>query len=242
MATQLTLVNNILRRLRENEVDSVADNAYSKLIAQFVNDAKNDMEDINYEWSVYVTEVDTTILGDSSTRTYDLTETNDRSFLLRDKDDDRLPCAYDITSGSISQLYDVASKVLKRERALAGNPSSTDTAPKVFSIVSDSDGRGWTLEVLWASSEAKSWRSYWYIPQADLALDGSDDNTEIKLPARPIEMQALFYAYNERGEEMGEPNGLAFERAKMAIAAALEMDMQVQKKSEEIDIKREEML
>ena len=84
MATQLTIVNNILRRLREDEVTSVADNSYSKLIGQFVNDAKADIEDVNHEWSAYVTSYDTTILADGSTRTYDLTSTNDRSWLIRE--------------------------------------------------------------------------------------------------------------------------------------------------------------
>ena len=240
MADQVTIVNNILRRLREDEVNSVADNVYAKLIAQFVNDAKDDMEDINYEWSVYVNEVDTTILADG-TRVYDLTETNDRSWLIRDYQEDRLPAAYDITTESVNQLFDMPSKELKRQRAL----SITDNQivrPAAFAIVADADGRGWSLELLWGADNARSWRSYWYIPQANLALDGSANNTEIKLPRRPVEMRAMYYAYNERGEEMGEPGGIAWERSVSAIAAALETDMQVQKKSDEIDIKREETL
>jgi hypothetical protein len=55
-------------------------------------------------------------------------------------------------------------------------------------------------------------------------------------------MRAIFYALNERGEEMGEPGGVAWERSRNAIAAALENDMQVQKKSDEIDITNLEML
>jgi hypothetical protein len=44
------LVNSVLRRLRETEVSSVADNAYSKLIGEFVNDAKRQVEDA-YAWN-----------------------------------------------------------------------------------------------------------------------------------------------------------------------------------------------
>lgn len=44
------LVNSVLRRLRETEVSSVADNAYSKLIGEFVNDAKRQVED-SYSWN-----------------------------------------------------------------------------------------------------------------------------------------------------------------------------------------------
>ena len=44
------LVNQCLRRLRETEVTSVQDNAYSKLIGDFVNDAKRQAEDA-YNWN-----------------------------------------------------------------------------------------------------------------------------------------------------------------------------------------------
>ena len=38
--TYLQLVNSVLRRLRENEVDTVPETSYSVLIGDFVNDAK----------------------------------------------------------------------------------------------------------------------------------------------------------------------------------------------------------
>lgn len=44
------LVNSVLRRLRETEVSSVSDNAYSKMIGEFVNDAKRLVEDA-YNWN-----------------------------------------------------------------------------------------------------------------------------------------------------------------------------------------------
>jgi hypothetical protein len=243
MANQLTIVNNILRRLREDEVSSVVDNAYSKLIGQFVNDAKADMEDYNHEWSVYITEIDTTILNDG-TRSYDLTSTTDRSWLMRDPDDDKIPLAYDVTSGEVGQLFDCTYKVIKRERALTNNITRV-TAPKVFAVVADSDGRGWTIESLWgllASESNRTWRSYWYIPQAELALDGSDDATEIKLPSRAIELRAMFYALNERGEEMGMFGGIADKRSTDAIASAMEVDATIQQKITEIDFTNKEML
>ena len=46
----ISLVNSVLRRLRETEVSSVSDNAYSKLIGDFVNDAKRNVED-SYNWN-----------------------------------------------------------------------------------------------------------------------------------------------------------------------------------------------
>ena len=51
--TYKNLVNNVLRRLRETEVSSsgsIQDNAYSKLVGDLVNDAKNTVENA-WDWS-----------------------------------------------------------------------------------------------------------------------------------------------------------------------------------------------
>jgi hypothetical protein len=238
MATQLQIVNDVLENLREVTVASVATQTYSKLIGMFVNQAKQDMENINHEWSVYETEISTSILSDGTT-SYDLTGTNDRSWLLRRGDrsgDDRIPAAYDVTSNEVGQLYDCPLSAIRRERALSNTPSQTVVAPRVFAVKSDADGRGWTLELLWGADNARSWKTYWYVPQADLARDGTDDSTEILLPRNPIFTRALYYAQAERGEEMGEPNGVTWNRSVEAISAALETDMQVQKKSDQLDV------
>ncbi len=46
----LQLVNSVMRRLRENEVTTVDQNSYSKLVGEFVNDAKRIVEDA-WDWS-----------------------------------------------------------------------------------------------------------------------------------------------------------------------------------------------
>ena len=48
--TYLEAVNSVLRRLREREVSSVSESAYSKLIGDFVNDARNEVETA-WSWS-----------------------------------------------------------------------------------------------------------------------------------------------------------------------------------------------
>jgi hypothetical protein len=52
--TYIQLVNEVLVRLREREVTSVNDTAYSKLIGRFVNDAKRQAEDA-YNWNALST-------------------------------------------------------------------------------------------------------------------------------------------------------------------------------------------
>ena len=240
MATQLNIVNDVLRRLREDTVASVSTSSYATLIAMFLNDAKEDLED-QWFWTVNETEIDTTITGDSSTRDYDLTSTTDRSFLVRSLDDN-IPMAYDITTNENDQLVDIPLKELRKFRNTFAGTIPAIGRPLRFAIKPDSDGRGYTLELEQAATAARSWRSYWYAPQAELALDNTDDATEILLPERPLFLRTLYYALNERGEEMGEPGGVAESRANRAAAAAMELDTQVHKKSDEKDMTNLEYL
>jgi hypothetical protein len=48
--TYLQLVNNVLRRMREDEVTSVNQNTYSKMVGDFVNDAQKIVADA-WDWS-----------------------------------------------------------------------------------------------------------------------------------------------------------------------------------------------
>jgi hypothetical protein len=48
--TYLELVNDVLVRLRESEVQTIGQNSYSKLIAKFINDGKRQVEDA-FDWN-----------------------------------------------------------------------------------------------------------------------------------------------------------------------------------------------
>lgn len=234
MATQLTVINSILRRLRETEVSSPTETGYSKLIAQFINDAMADMEDTGHNWSVYMTKVTDTILADGTTTTYDITETNDRSYLLRYGTNHRIPMAFDVTTDENAQLWDVAYDFLLRKRNLDKDGVTEVDQPTTFSIISDADGRGFSLELLLPVTNGgtpRTWETWWYIPQGELSVTTNDDSgTNIKLPRRPLELRALYYAMEERGEVMGPRTGSnAWQRSQDAIAAAIEIDQQVVK-------------
>ena len=77
--TYLQLVNSVLRRLREDEVTSVSQNSYSKLIGEFVNDAKRSVEDA-YDWTALRTTL--TVTTDVTTFNYVLTGSQNRMKLL----------------------------------------------------------------------------------------------------------------------------------------------------------------
>ena len=57
--TYLQLVNGVLRRLREEEVSSVSQETYSKMIGDFVNDAKKIVEK-SWDWSGLKTTISVT--------------------------------------------------------------------------------------------------------------------------------------------------------------------------------------
>jgi hypothetical protein len=238
--TLLTIVNKVLRRLREDTVSSVAESEYSKLIGEFVNEAKEQMEDMWF-WSVYETAVSTSILGDSATTDYDLTATNDRSFLIR-RERDQLPMAFDVTSGDqAGQLFDMSYKDLRFKQSTLDGTDAV-AIPSEFAVKPDADGRGYTIELVYPSSAARTWETHWYIPQDTLAVDASDDDTNILLPSVPLIAGAFLSALNERGEEMGEPGNVAERRFHRALAAAQELDMQVNKVSDQIDMTNLERL
>jgi len=79
MATYLSLVNDVLIRLRESEVSAVGDTTYSNLIGKFVNDAKREVEDA-WNWTSLRTEIAVTLTADDST--YDIAGTTRRTRIL----------------------------------------------------------------------------------------------------------------------------------------------------------------
>jgi len=69
--TYLNIMNEVLRRLREAEVADVTENTYSKMVGDFINDAKRNVED-SHDWST----LRTTIVVSTSAGTTDYSLTN----------------------------------------------------------------------------------------------------------------------------------------------------------------------
>lgn len=61
--TYLDIVNNVLRRMREDEVSSVQSTTYSKMVGDFVNDAKKIVE-AAWDWSALRTTLTITTTAD----------------------------------------------------------------------------------------------------------------------------------------------------------------------------------
>ena len=68
--TYLNLVNNVLRRLREDTVTTVTNNTYSTMVGDFVNDAK-ELVETAWDWSALRSTLTITTVADDYT--YSLT-------------------------------------------------------------------------------------------------------------------------------------------------------------------------
>lgn len=77
--TYLEIVNKVLRRLREDTVETVNQTTYSALIGEFVNDAKRTVEDA-WDWSALRTTL--TVTTSSDIFNYSLTGSGNRLELL----------------------------------------------------------------------------------------------------------------------------------------------------------------
>jgi hypothetical protein len=92
----LTLVNNVLRRLREDEITTINQNAYAALIGSFVNDAKDSVEQA-WDWTALrntitvttvagVNEYTLSGIGENFKHLSFLDNTNNKSIVYQAKD------------------------------------------------------------------------------------------------------------------------------------------------------------
>lgn len=224
--TYLELVNKVLIKLREDTVGSISESEYSRLIAEFVNEAKEEVEDA-WDWSMLRKSV--TFNSDGINRAYDLTEgttivhsgdlTNNRSKLIIHPITGE-PLAYDITSGSEFQLELLPLDEITKRVNLAIVPTTTTNAyPTVFGL-SRQTGDGFTVNFDFIPPTGRQYRLYHFTPQEPL----EDDADSIVVPWRPVVLLATMYALNERGEELGEPGNLAERKYINALGNAIALD------------------
>ena len=235
MATQLTLVNNVLRRLREDTVTSVADNAYAQLIAIWVNDGIREATE-SYDWSSLRHEITVDIVDGTSE--YDLSKTvtgggsvidtgrvTTHESMLTVIDGQAQAFLYD---SSADNEVNVNLKYMTEDQRLrrANNDRDNNTVDSdSFSLPLATTGDGYLLR-LWPTPDATRFlRITFWTPQAELAIDGTDDATEIVVPNAIVEAYVHMTAANERGEEIGEPGNLLELRFQRVLAGALEAAM-----------------
>lgn len=197
MTTYLQAVNDVLVRLREEEVSTVSETPYSALIGKFVNDAKRQVEDA-YEWNVLGTTV--TITTTSGTYSYALTGAGQK-FRVQDAINSTSKISMEnITFATMNRYlnFGTPSNSIPMYYTFDGVDSSYDTKVTLFPIPDGVYSIPFSL----------------IIPQALL----SSDSTVIAVPAELIVQNAYARALVERGEDGGLSSSEAYQLYKSMLS------------------------
>lgn len=203
--TYLNLVNNVLRRLREDSVSSVNETSYSSLIGDLVNDAKRMVEDA-WDWSALRTTL--TVNTVNGTFNYILVGSQNRIKLLDVLND----------TSNIVMKYGTAS--VFNERYLISEPF--DGAPEYYSF-NGIDSNGDTQVDLYPTPDGVYALRFNCVLRTD---DLSADTDELTIPATPVIHAALAMAARERGETGGTSAPEYFAVADKYLSDAIALDAQ----------------
>jgi len=181
--TYLQIVNNVLRRLREDEVTSVNDSDYSKLVGDFVNDAKRVVVDA-WDWSGQrkVIELDTV----SGTREYVLPGTNSSVNI------------FSVLNTETRAYMNYKPQVWMEKAYYQGNPSPG--SPSSYTYDGLEEGGEVALLVHPEPDAVYPLRIRASVQEQDF----SGDSDVTKIPAMPILHLALAMLARERGETGGQ--------------------------------------
>jgi len=201
--TYLTLVNDVLSRLRESEVTSVSDNTYSSLIGRFVNEAKREVEDA-WNWNRLRSTITIDTVADSFN--YTLTSSQKR-FRFIDAFNDTQDIEMRLTGmNTLNQRFYLGTTQTgaPQEFGFNGHDTSGDAKVDVYPV----------------PDAVYSLRFNLIIPQADL----SADTDEIIMNEFPIILGAYAKAIFERGEDGGVSTNEAYQIYNVALNDAISQD------------------
>jgi hypothetical protein len=199
----IQLVNEVLVRLRESEVSSVTDNAYSKMIGKFVNDAKRNVEDA-YNWnSLYDT---LTAVTGADIFNYVLVGSGQRFRVIDVLNDTSDIEVYGASTTWMNQkfLLNSTQKGSPQYYNFNGTDSNGDTQVDLFPIP---DG-------------VYNIRFNIVLPQPML----SNNADVLKVPYEPVIFLAYAKALAERGEDGGLASNEAYGLYKQSLADAIALE------------------
>lgn len=207
--TYLQAVNSVLRRLRETEVSTVNENAYSKMIGELVNDSKSSVE-AAYGWNALSDTLTATTTADIFS--YVLTGSGVRFRVI------------DAINDSKNLFMQVAPTSWMTLQFMQDSPQKG--APTYFNF-NGQDANGDTLVDVFPVPDATyTLRFNVLLPQDPL----SADTDLIKVPGDVVILNAFARAVVERGEDGGLQSSEAYALAKnlMADYIALESNRYIE--------------
>ena len=206
LPTYLSLVNDVLERLREPTVDTVSENTLSALVGKFVNDAKRECADA-YDWDAFNTSVTVTTAASQYTG-YSLTGAGTRF---------KVTNVIDTTRYGI--LNQTTVNAIEKRVFSTSSPQNADPSEYAFSGV---DSNGDSQIMLWpVPVGVNTIRFSLIVPESDM----SSNTDTTKLPKEPIVMIALARALVERGEDGGLVSSEAYALGKKALADVIALEL-----------------
>ena len=203
MTTYLQAVNDVLVRLREEEVSSVDETAYSKLIGKLVNDAKRSVEDA-HTWNALGNTLTASTTADIFN--YVLVGSGQRFKTLNVFDDG-------VDAFLTQRDTNWMSQNLLRNTVLKGRPT--------YFNYNGTDSNGDTQVDLYPVPDGTyTIRFNLYIPQAELTTG----STVIKVPSEPVILGAYARAIAERGEDTGLSSADAYALYRSSLSDAIAID------------------
>jgi hypothetical protein len=201
--TYLQLVNAVLRRLREREVFSVQATAYSKLIGDFINESKNQVE-AAWDWSALRSTL--TLNTTANVFNYELNGAQNSFKVLdvwNDSDD--------------TEMQYKASSWFNREFLTASPQLGTPLYYNFNGVSADGD----TQVDLYPIPDA-AYALRFNVTLRNQELSADTDNMVI--PKRPVILLATAMAIEERGEDGGQQSMNAYAASQSALADEIAMD------------------
>jgi len=206
MATWLSLVNDLEKRLREAQSSTVSATTYSTMLGAFVNQAKREVEDA-WEWHALrqVLSFNTS----NGTATYAITNSTERSRFYSPARE-----IYDTTNLRI--LVPAPDWFIDRATYVGSVQSGNPIYYRMRGITS-----GELQITLYPTPNGTfAMRAPMVVRQADLAADA----TVLTVPAAPVLERAYVLALRERGEDGGVSFAEAQSHADLALYRAIDMD------------------
>jgi len=194
---RLQIINQVLRKLREDEVSVVADDTYATMLADFLNDVKREVEDA-WDWTQLRQII--TVTTAASTSQYSLTGFGKRG---------RIKQAYNDTDDNF--MMQVHQQYINYQNYLSTN--NINDSPHNYRIRGVDASGDMQIDVYPTPDAVESLRFDCVVPQADL----SDDTTELTVPDYPVMLGLYARAVSERGED----GGIGYNEADMAYKTAL---------------------
>jgi hypothetical protein len=197
LKTYLETVNDVLIRLRENEVTAVTDTAYSKLISKYVVDAQRQVED-SYNWNAL-----------SNTLTMVTVPTLFNAVLVGSGVRFRLIDVIDDTNNKVLQY-----RSSKEMNDLFLNQSQLLGPPEYFNFNGVSPEGDTQVDLYPIPDGAYTIRFNIIQPQDPLQFDAD----KLLVPAEPVIFLAYAKALAERGEDGGMSTSEAYQLYQQSLA------------------------